>query len=201
VVILSHLVLDFFEPNWSLISQIITLRSNAPKNNFIVTGTVNPMDKVKLGFRANAEINASNHLTASKLESAIGYTIQNMDIMTRSSHTFLTDNVTHAFGLSFFQKLSDKENLALDVERDFSTDVTTLKLGVSVRVDAENTFKTRAVVKHHPTEKADPRFGFVISRRTNANIDCVFSADLGLRNLLGDDKADGHFIGLDLNIK
>jgi len=121
--------------------------------------------------------------------------------MTRSCHIFQAEKINHALGLSFCHKLSDKENLALDLERDISNEITTVKLGLSVKVDAEGSFKTRAVVKHHPTERADPRIGFVLSRRINTNIDCVFSADVGLRNLLGDDKADGHFVGLDFDIR
>jgi len=102
------------------------------------------------------------------------------------------------WGLSYFQKISNFTNWAVDITTEGPAK-STFSVGADHKVDEFTALKGKWILKQ--TDKTDYRFGVALRQRITPFVTATFGADLNPRNFLGSTEGDAHSFGLELKLQ
>jgi len=105
---------------------------------------------------------------------------------------------TVLWGLSYFQKISNKTNWAIDITSEGPAK-SAFSVGADHIVDEFTALKGKWVLKQ--TDKTDYRFGVALRQKITPFVTATFGADINPRNFLGSTEGDAHSFGLDLKLQ
>jgi len=175
--------------------------------NFILDTAIPIRDKINLGFRLNTDMNLDYFKQDKyKLDTAIAYTKRRTKIILRSSHNILSGTMAnHIIGLTLYNQFTKYTECALDIQRNISSPAPSIQLGANTKLDTLSSFKARALIKPISVDTdsnvdSDCRIGLSYFTQISKHAKCIFSVDLGLRNLLGNQNYESHYFGLDINL-
>jgi hypothetical protein len=103
------------------------------------------------------------------------------------------------WGLSYFQKISQRTNWALDITTEGSPAKSTFSVGADHKVDDFTSLKGKWILKQ--TDKTDYRFGVALKQKVTPFVTAIFGADLNPRNFLGSTDGDPHSFGFELKLQ
>jgi len=101
------------------------------------------------------------------------------------------------WGLSFFQKVNERNNWAFDITSENYNAKNTFSAGTEYKVDSDTTFKGKwRLIKQ--SDRVDYRLGASLKQKLSAHVVTTFGSDLNLRSFLGSSEGEPNSFGLEI---
>jgi hypothetical protein len=109
-------------------------------------------------------------------------------------------DATLLYGLSFFQKISDRNSWAFDISAEDNLSKSTFTAGTEYKVDELTTVKGKwKLVKNN--DKLDYRLGASLKQKVSHYVTLTVGSDLNPRSFLGSADGEPHSFGLEIKFQ
>jgi hypothetical protein len=104
------------------------------------------------------------------------------------------------WGLSFWQKVSDKNNLAFDITSEDNAVKTSFTAGTEYKVDDSTTVKGKwRLIKTN--DRVDYRLGASLKQKLSNHVTIIFGSDLNPRSFLGSGEGEPSTYGVEIKLQ
>jgi len=160
-----------------------------------VEGVFQVVSNTNVGF--GVDVTLEGEVARIKTDAVVAYTTKENQF--KGLFRYDVYESTVLWGLSYFQKISERTSWALDITTDGNPAKSTFSVGTEHKVDDFTTLKGKWILKQ--TDKTDYRFGVALRQKITPFVTATFGADLNPRNFLGSNEGDAHSFGLEIKLQ